>query len=431
MELHYRVRYNLACLYSRMAIAVDERAGGESTDHERLLDRSAHHLEECLASIPGVLANTWRSGRSATRDLSGLRDRNRRRFESIVGPAVSGRRAREPPMSHERWNSTKGRSTVSTLIKVVVGAVFLAALIVVWVPVVGGDPTQQEAEWFGHVTAVAALALFTSLLLVVALDLKGLVVGRDNRVSTSKLQALIWTYAIAAALLSLIIAKWGGADKGYDALLSEELKDEYLLLLGGPFAAAVAAKAIVTTKVEQGTLTKTDGTPEPSQAFGDDMGNADLVDTQYLLFNLVALAFFVVTFVMQAEDGLPDIPDVLVALTGVAAATYVGNKAVLREAPTLLRIVPPSGMSGTTVTVYGKSLRLQRMVAGNPVFDPAKVTFDELEASVTDSQSTVTGEDRLTVTVPTKDVQAPTAVTVQAFNARGVASNTLSFTITP
>jgi hypothetical protein len=310
---------------------------------------------------------------------------------------------------------------------------FLIAWGLVLASVVKGDSSQTNLEWFGHLTAVLALVLITIALVVLGLDPKGLVVGKDNRVSTSKLQALIWTYALAAALLSLVVANWAGAEKGYEALLKEGLKDEYLLLLGGPFAAAVAAKAIITAKADSGQVTKTEGTPELSQAVSDDTGNADLVDMQYLLFNFVALSFFVGAFVTQANDGLPEIPDVLVGLTGVAAATYVTNKAVLSEAPTLLRIVPWVSSVGEEVTLFGRSLRLPKLSAqGEPEFEPALVTFNGVTATVGESSSTPTGDDQLKVTVPSiPGLGGQTAVNVQAFNARGVPSNTLAFTIQP
>jgi hypothetical protein len=308
---------------------------------------------------------------------------------------------------------------------------FLIAWALVLARVVPGDSSDTNLEWFGHLTAVLALGLFTAALVVSGLDVKGLVVGKDNRLSTSKLQALIWTYAIAAALLSLVIADWAGAEKGYAALLEEGLKDEYLLLLGGPFAAAVAAKAIISAKADRGEVTKTEGTPKLAQAASDDAGNADLVDTQYLLFNFVALSYFVGAFVKQASDGLPEIPGVLVGLTGVAAATYVTNKAVLKEAPTLVQIVPSVGGVGQDVMVFGRSLRLPKQSAqGELEFEPALVTFNDVSAPVTDSASTATGDDRLQVTVPAvPGLEGQSTVNVRAFNARGVPSNALTFTI--
>ena len=97
---------------------------------------------------------------------------------------------------------------------------------------------------------LAALALVVHGLAVAATGgragITALVVGTDGRTSTSKLQATLWTFAIAFALLSLLIAR-------KFASFSSGLQEEYLFLLGGPFAAAIAAKAITDTKAATGT----------------------------------------------------------------------------------------------------------------------------------------------------------------------------------
>jgi hypothetical protein len=141
---------------------------------------------------------------------------------------------------------------------------------------------------------------------------RGLYVGKDGRSSTSKLPVLLWTYALLWALLSLVIAMWLGDDAGWKAQSDDKgLQSEYLILLGGPFAAAVAAKAITTAKVEDGKLPKADPDEAPGsvegfkQVFSDDAGDGDLVDTQYFLFNLVALAYLVGSFYADVDLGSP------------------------------------------------------------------------------------------------------------------------------
>lgn len=42
-----------------------------------------------------------------------------------------------------------------------------------------------------------------------------------------------------------------------------------------------------------------------------DENRTDLVDSQYFLFNLLALGFFFVVFIGGLKDGLPDISEVL------------------------------------------------------------------------------------------------------------------------
>jgi hypothetical protein len=319
-----------------------------------------------------------------------------------------------------------------TLISLLLAAALVLAWILVGLPVFDGHSSRENQEAFGHLSAVLALGAFTALLLLLGLKLKGLVVGRDNRVSTSKVQALVWTYALAWALLSLIFTKWAGADAGYQALLKEGIKEEYLILLGGPFAAAILAKGIVSNKAATGQIAKTEGTPEPKQIFSSDDGSTDLVDTQYVVFNLVALVYFIGAFIDEASDGLPQLPEVLVALTGVAAAAYVSNKVVLNQTPTLSSLLPGKGAQGSQVTIYGRWLRLPKLENGQQVYEDAQVTFDGRLAQVdaAASESTTSGEDKLKATVPTiPGLTAEKAVEVQAVSALGTKSNTLPFTV--
>lgn len=133
--------------------------------------------------------------------------------------------------------------------------------------------------------------------------------------------------------------------------------DPYLLLLGGPFAAGVLAKGLTVarsgptsaagigrvTEAGQGAVgmvkDDTEETAEPSLSdIGkSNDGNSSLPDTQYVVFSLVAVVYFLGAFVhnllryVHADEKtitLPQIPSALLGLTSLAAATYVGAKAV-------------------------------------------------------------------------------------------------------
>ena len=54
---------------------------------------------------------------------------------------------------------------------------------------------------------------------------------------------------------------------------------------------------------------------------------------------------------MVASSSFPDIPEALLGLTSLAAATYVGAKAVARGGLRLVDISPRSAAHGSTVTV--------------------------------------------------------------------------------
>jgi hypothetical protein len=100
------------------------------------------------------------------------------------------------------------------------------------------------------------------------ISFRSLYVGKDGRWSTSKLTPLLWTGVVAYAMVALFVASEllhvqlfspDGGDAGSlpdpTAFGDLRLPDEYFLLLGGPFAAAILAKAITANKVSTGELT--------------------------------------------------------------------------------------------------------------------------------------------------------------------------------
>lgn len=281
-----------------------------------------------------------------------------------------------------------------------------------------------------------------------------LIVGKDGRVSTSKFQVILWTFAVVFALLSLFFAfvipqlfgdlfGWSWAEhlrgpigESFNNFLDDGLDETYLLLLGFPLAAAVSSKAITTNKVSNGDVVKTpkastDQTSSVQELAGDDQGDTDLGDFQYLLFNLLAVAYFLVLFAAHPAAGLPDMPDTLVGLTGVAAAAYVGKKGVYREPPILLGVMPPSAKPGATIDVYGQRLlsapNAGETAAANPSPPPANlpgamVLINGLVAPVSGEMT----DSKLTATVP--KIKAG-AVTLKVLRPPGASSEELPFTV--
>jgi len=155
-----------------------------------------------------------------------------------------------------------------------------------------------------------------------------LINGTDNRWSTSKASVVLWTYGVLFAFVAILLHTRG---HGLDNL---KLSDQYLLLLGIPTAAAVGAKAITQSKVKDPNFKKktADALPNPltgtGQLFSDDSGDADLLDSQYFLFSLLLLGYFLIQFVSAESTILPKLPDTLVGLTGVSAVGYTAKKGV-------------------------------------------------------------------------------------------------------
>ena len=137
---------------------------------------------------------------------------------------------------------------------------------------------------------IAAGAVLVVLLLVEGIARLGggsfvtsVIMGQDNRTSTSKTFVLMWTLLIAWGLISLLLpgeivrgrACAAGSDiqaginscqaagdqvgllqLSWRQFLSSGLSAAYLVLLAIPATAAVVAKGITQTKTDQGTLVK-------------------------------------------------------------------------------------------------------------------------------------------------------------------------------
>jgi hypothetical protein len=77
---------------------------------------------------------------------------------------------------------------------------------------------------------------------------RALYVGLDGRWSTSKVQALAWTLIFAYTLTTIFIAdQIGLVFTNGDTFGTLNFPENYLLLLGGPFAALVGAKGITAS----------------------------------------------------------------------------------------------------------------------------------------------------------------------------------------
>jgi hypothetical protein len=164
--------------------------------------------------------------------------------------------------------------------------------------------------------------------------MRGVVIGEDGQVSTSKVGAAVWTYAVSSALLSLIVAKWLGHPQAINAHGS--IQTEYAVLVGGPLGAAILAKGIVSSQMEKSDLPtggRQSDEPDVRQLVTNSRGETDLGDLQYVLFNTIALVYFLGEFFRVPTNGLPNLPDLLVGLTSVSAVGYVAKKALPSSQP--------------------------------------------------------------------------------------------------
>jgi hypothetical protein len=260
--------------------------------------------------------------------------------------------------------------------------------------------------------AILGFLLLTQGLTMVAHQsfVSTVILGKDGRTSTSKTFILLWTLLVGWGLIALLIAgelvhihacvkpsevtgsvrgckadadEVGLLQAGWQQFLHAGLSGSYLVLLGVPAAAGVAAKAITQTQAT-GSGFKTPNTATGSnpigrvtEIFSADDGTTDIGDFQYVIFNLVTAVYFVAQFVKPDGTGLPTIPDTLLGLTSVSAGLYVGKKAVTRNQPKITGVFPQPVQANARFTILGEALLAEPT---SPTEVPPQVTVDGVAA---------------------------------------------------
>ncbi|HEX9987892.1 MAG TPA: IPT/TIG domain-containing protein [Chloroflexia bacterium] len=216
-----------------------------------------------------------------------------------------------------------------------------------------------------------------------------LVIGADNRPSTSKLQFFLWTVVVLYAYGAIWAARfWHGQMEAIS-----NIPPNLLLAMGFSLTTVTAAKGITSAYVSSGRLVKnpppTDGSPTNATANSatgvsaiatDDDGFPDLSKMQMLAWTLVAIGVFLVAVVVQVSAARPQLPDIdasLMVLMGLGQGAYLGKKLVTTDVPRLTGLVPGGGVAGTTVvTLTGAGFGDQQganliTFDGFPVYAPA------------------------------------------------------------
>lgn len=263
----------------------------------------------------------------------------------------------------------------------------------------------------------------------------------DGRLSTSYTQGGLWTVlvAFAFALFATRLAFGTLGPTEFEAA-AQSFVPTYLLLLGGPFAAAALAGLNYGIRKDDGSIQKTEAYgAQLRDIVADDSGRTNLNDSQFLVFNVVAAATFVVLFARDAAK-LPVLPSTLVGLTSLSAMAYVTTKAVSNQRPVISSIVVAT-VGGSTMSA-SISVDTWVDVRGSNFVVPGaaevedlaqvRVRFGTVEVGVEgtrpDGRSNPTASSVL-VKIPT--LPAGTAsVDVKVITAAGVESNIYPLSLT-
>lgn len=230
------------------------------------------------------------------------------------------------------------------------------------------NPSVQAAlaasprwAWFG-VLAVAILWIISGLF-ADAWNPLALAMGVDNRLSTSKLQALLWTATVGFVYVMIY------ADRvlvyGFVNAITA-IPENVLIALGISATSAVAAKAITTSQVAANPGSKT---PNPTPSYNvsnlvtnDGAPTPSLTKVQYLFWTIVAIVVYLVTAFHGLgaaaschtdKCSLPDIDTILMLFMGLGSATYAGVKLTNGSLPTSNPATPSSGAGAAAQPLPG------------------------------------------------------------------------------
>jgi len=167
-------------------------------------------------------------------------------------------------------------------------------------------------------------------------------IGRDNRVSNSQTQLVLWsTTALGVYLTTVLLRAWLGLGTGNsDMFGGVDIPPNLLAVSGLSGLTFAGARTITTAKDDaaqaQGLVQKT---PDPHGAsfydlFQDDHDHVDLGDTQMILITVIAIILYLAksfvfwaTLKVESSVMMPEIDTYLLASFGIGQGAYLAKKA--------------------------------------------------------------------------------------------------------
>ncbi len=284
--------------------------------------------------------------------------------------------------------------------------------------------------WFG-VLAVGVLWL-VSAVLAGDLNVFSLAIGQDNRLSTSKLQVLLWTGCVGfvyAMIYADRVIVFGNVDP------ITQIPQNVLFALGLSVTSAVAAKAITSSQVAADPDSKNpalEPSYDPSALVREDGSTtASLTKVQVLFWTVIGIVVYVnsafhdLSTIVPCRGpacAFPDIDTTLMIFMGLGHATYIGGKLVGNSTPTINKVVATRWDSNTQLPLLalsGANLGTSGTVLVNGV---------ALDGSFVDSWTATLINIRLD---PSLGPWAPGALIALAVNVSGSISSAITYVFAP
>jgi hypothetical protein len=189
-------------------------------------------------------------------------------------------------------------------------------------------------------------------------------VGPDGRISTSRLQLVLWTVVVVYAFL--VWVAFGAWHQNPN--LVPDIPANVLIALGFTGTTTITAAGITTARIDTGKLVKVPTSVSPtamglSGILQTDIGTPDLSKVQMMAWTFIALGVYVYQLVIaiygatgSSQPKLPDIDPALMVLTGLTQGTYLGQKLVTTSTPRLYSMEPRQAAPSSVVRLRGAAL---------------------------------------------------------------------------
>jgi|GEM_PF-4579234 len=215
-----------------------------------------------------------------------------------------------------------------------------------------------------YIYGISTAIVLALLLLAFAIDkrfspggrgiLSGLLVGKDNRLSLSKFQAVLWTMV---TITSYVALKAANIYCGFP--INTSIPANLLVLLGMNATTTVLARGITGYITARGSIKLTSASTSVSDLYmSDDSRSPDIAKFQMICWTIVALVVYYINFFSQCGGevislGFPDIESPLLYLMILGHGAYLGDKALNISRPKITGVIPLQVRAGEPFSIMG------------------------------------------------------------------------------
>ena len=194
-------------------------------------------------------------------------------------------------------------------------------------------PVSRFYRWVSLLAATGSLLL---LAFIFSGKPTTLILGEDNRYSTSKFQAVLWFWLVISGYMAIVFHRMNAA--GWNYIGGVDIPPNLLFLSGISVLTYAGAKLITKSQIEdaaaKGEVIRTRADePAVKNLITSKGDRVDLGDYQIVVITILAVVVYAVGVVefmehieFRREITMPDVDATLLAIFGLGQAAYLGKK---------------------------------------------------------------------------------------------------------